>query len=439
MPAWGGWYHPPMRQTRRSWAGCAWLVLAALSTLFLLTQSVPRARQQSDRAREFTRAIEFDFAGWTAKAASAKLAASNLALTDYLTEDDRARLVRDHAGRIDRASRLETELAVRLAGSPAASDPETQAIESELEQLRQEMMAFQPFVESIVQEQVAVVLAELGLDAGGLVGPPVAFRFTELPLALIVSPRNVIRQEANIQIDAGVDIPDQIALEQRVEQELNASALVVPVGGIGTYPTMVMESGAISWLVDVVAHEWAHNYLTLRPLGLNYDTTPETRTMNETAASLWGGLVGRRVLQLYYPELAPPPAPAEPPSSSGAAAPAPPPAFDFRAEMRDTRLTVDRLLEQGEIEQAEAYMEERRQDFNRQGYNLRRLNQAYFAFHGAYADEPGGAAGEDPVGAAVRALWERSPSPAAFLRAMAWMDSYDDLQRLLAGPEHESS
>jgi len=31
--------------------------------------------------------------------------------------------------------------------------------------------------------------------------------------------------------------------------------------------------------VDVVAHEWAHNYLTLRPLGLNYDHDAETRTI----------------------------------------------------------------------------------------------------------------------------------------------------------------
>jgi hypothetical protein len=420
-----------MRHPRIPAVQLAWRVLVTLCALFLLTQSVPAARQAADRVRQFTRAIEFDFAGWTAKAAWAKLAASSLALTDYLSEGDRSRIVRDYVGKIDRASRLETDLAVRLAGQ-AVPDPETKAIARELEQLRQEMTALQPLAESIVQEQVAVVLAELGLDAGGLVGPPVAFRFTELPLALIVSPRNVIRQDANIQIDAGLGIQDQIALEQRVEERLNASALVVPVGGIGTYPTMVMESGAISWLVDVVAHEWAHNYLTLRPLGLNYDTTPETRTMNETAASLWGGLVGTGVLLRYYPDLAPPPPQAEPSPSTEPATPSPPPAFDFRAEMRDTRLTVDRLLEQGKIEQAEAYMEEQRQVFNAQGYNLRRLNQAYFAFHGAYADEPGGAAGEDPVGAAVRALWERSPTPVAFLRAMAWMNSYDDLQRALA-------
>lgn len=424
---------------RRTAPGCAWLVLVGWSAVFLLTQSAPSARLQADRVRRFTRPIEFDFAGWTAEAAWAKLAASSLSLADYLQEEDRSRLVREYAQRVDRTSFLQTDLAVRLGGTQGQADAETRAMQHEQSRLRQEMARLQPVVESILQEQVAVVLADLGLGAGGLVAPPVAFRFTELPLALIVSPRSVIRQDADIQIDAGLDIPERIDLEQQVERQMDVSALVVPVGGIGTYPTMVMESGAISWLVDVVAHEWAHNYLTLRPLGLNYETTPETRTMNETAASLWGGLVGTKVLQRYYPDLAPPPPAPEGSLSPETAPPAPPPAFDFRAEMRDTRLTVDRLLEQGKIKEAEAYMEARRQVFNQQGYDLRRLNQAYFAFHGAYADEPGGAAGADPVGAAVRRLWELSQSPAAFLRRMARMNSFDDLQRALRQDDPRSS
>jgi len=90
-------------------------------------------------------------------------------------------------------------------------------------------------------------------------------------------------------------------------------------------------------------------------------------------------------------------------------------------------------LAAGNVEEAEAYMEARRQVFYDQGYHyLRRLNQAYFAFYGAYADEPGGAAGEDPVGGAVRALRARTGTPLGFLRRMAWMDAYADLTRALA-------
>ena len=72
--------------------------------------------------------------------------------------------------------------------------------------------------------------------------------------------------------------------------------------------------------------------------------------------------------------------------------------------MRITRETADQMLAAGKIDEAEAYMEQRRQLFWDHGYQIRKLNQAYFAFHGAYADQPGGAAGEDPVGAAVRKL-----------------------------------
>lgn len=73
-------------------------------------------------------------------------------------------------------------------------------------------------------------------------------------------------------------------------------------------------------------------------------------------------------------------------------------------------------------------MEERRQVFLKNGYLLRKINQAYFAFYGAYADVPGGAAGEDPVGPAVRALREQSKSLAEFVNRISWMSSFQQLQ-----------
>jgi hypothetical protein len=73
-------------------------------------------------------------------------------------------------------------------------------------------------------------------------------------------------------------------------------------------------------------------------------------------------------------------------------------------------------------------MRDRQQIFLKNGYLLRKLNQAYFAFYGAYADVPGGAAGEDPVGPAVRKLREESPSLAAFIDRISWMSSFDELK-----------
>ena len=73
-------------------------------------------------------------------------------------------------------------------------------------------------------------------------------------------------------------------------------------------------------------------------------------------------------------------------------------------------------------------MEARREIFWQNGYAIRKLNQAYFAFYGAYADIPGGPAGEDPVGPAVRDLRAQSASLADFLRRIAWMTSFEQLQ-----------
>ena len=88
------------------------------------------------------------------------------------------------------------------------------------------------------------------------------------------------------------------------------------------------------------------------------------------------------------------------------------------------------FLAEGKVEEAEAYMEARRQVFWDNGYRIRKLNQAYFAFYGSYADQPGGAAGIDPVGAAVRILRAQSLSLSDFLDRMAWVTSFESLQGL---------
>jgi hypothetical protein len=409
-----------------------------LSLSLLLTYSSVRLQDPLEQVRRFTRGGEFDFLTWTVDAAAVKAEQSSLGTTAYLPQTDSHDLVLEYVDLVDAAEQAQALLA-EIYADPTLADPSAAAapVASALAQTREALAQLQPAVETILQEQVAVVLADLGLGAGGAVFPPVSFHFSSLPDALIISPRTVIRQDANIQLEPGSLLEEQIALERSVEQALDVSALVVPVGGIGTYPTMIQETTALDWVLETIAHEWVHNYLSLRPLGLNYETTPELRTMNETAASLLGTEIGGLVLRRSYPELAPPPAAPEPEQPAAAPAqPAEPPPFDFRAEMHTTRVQVDALLQEGKVEEAEAYTEARRQIFYNQGYRfLRRLNQAYFAFYGAYADEPGGAAGEDPVGGAVRELRARSASPREFLLRMAWMDTYEDLTRALASPD----
>jgi hypothetical protein len=103
-------------------------------------------------------------------------------------------------------------------------------------------------------------------------------------------------------------------------------------------------------------------------------------------------------------------------------------AFNYRKQMRETRLVVDYLLSIGQVKRAESYMDERREFFWENGYRLRKLNQAYFAFYGSYNDTPGGgASGSTPVGPAVQQLRARSTGLKSFIDQVKKIRSFEEL------------
>ncbi|MDT8380693.1 MAG: hypothetical protein RQ728_00380 [Brevefilum sp.] len=421
---------------RFAWRSLRLGVLLLLLVFFTAGSVLPPSGLES-QAYAYTRHIEFDYGAWTLDAIAAKLSSWSLSLNRFLPGEAQSQLVLDTLSQVSLVNTLQTEL-VLIYANPNIENPHTasKVVQAELEKAQQKLSDLAPLAESILQSQLMSVVSEAGLGQFGQVFPPSLYQFSDTPQSLVISPREEISQVLDISLLPVLNADDMDALETRVLQELNHAALVVPIGGVGTYPTMVMQTADIIWLTEVIAHEWIHNYLTLRPLGINYYTTPELRTINETTASLVGKELGRLILQKYYPTYPPP----EEEPDQNKAAPSTsalemaPETFDFRAEMRETRVEVDRLLEQGQIEQAESYMETRRQVFLENGFLIRKLNQAYFAFYGAYNDVPGGgAAGEDPVGPAVQAFREKFTSLSDFLKTIAWVNSYADLLKLLSG------
>lgn len=409
-------------------------ILDFLAILFVVlvaaTGDSPRFTGQADRTRIFTREIEFDYPNWIWNASWIKLEQNAIGLPYILERGSNKQVVFEYLSATQSLQQAEFRIE-QIYADPAIIEKETTSahVRAERDEFFTRQTSLAPLAEAVLQSQITEALAELDLTLTGQPMPPVLYHISPTPLALIVSRRDVIEQIANISILPSLTLDEQIKLEDEVARELDASTLTVAIGGVGVYPTMVMETTDLRWTLSTIAHEWAHNYLNIRPLGLNYSTTSELRTMNETTANIVGDEIGHLVLQTYYPELL-----ASSPSRGLIQFPHPfspinaPPSFDFRAEMHTTRVTADQLLADGKIEEAEAYMEQRRQLFWQNGYLLRKLNQAYFAFHGAYADTPGGAAGEDPVGPAVRALREQSDSLADFINAIAQMTSFEELQ-----------
>lgn len=407
------------------------LTIYILLGILLLTSSNPVSTEPIERARAYTRSIEFDYVRWSAQATLLKLQSSVIGLPAYLTFENSKQTVMQLFYLTDRILQGENQLNLIYA-DPAITDKEAASahLRTEMDTYYSRQEKLVPLAEATLQIQVSETLTDLGLSMGGQIIPPVLYHSSSVPMGLIVSPRDRIEQLTNISIQPDLSVNQQALLEEKVDSALNVSTLVVPIGGVGVYPTMIMRTSSLPWLLDTIAHEWTHNYLTLRPLGMLYSESPELRTMNETTASIVGSEVGILTLQNYYPEFssASPPTQLISLGSESLSLTDDPPPFDFRAEMRTTRITVDELLAAGKVDEAEAYMEERRQFLWDNGYAIRKLNQAYFAFHGAYADVPGGAAGEDPVGPAVRALREQSDSLADFVNRISWMTSFEELQ-----------
>ena len=354
-----------------------------------------------------------------------------------MTHEQRRVILKDYFDLIEEEDTAQSEIDALFA-DPGIKRPEKESLglRLQLKDLRKKELFLSILAETIIQDQVSEVVSVSGLAVLNQPIPPILFRISNLPKNLILSPRGAIRQEASISLNPEISIEQIIQLEERVEEEFDFSALVVPVGGVGSYPSMIIRSDKLSRLFETVSHEWTHNYLSWHPLGIRYNASPSLRTMNETTASIAGKELSAILLEIMF----------LPPSrkkqnnqkilaiSQNQETNARNDAengFNYQQEMYDTRLHAETLLAEGKVEDAEAYMESRRQVFWENGFQIRRLNQAYFAFYGAYADQPISAAGADPVGKDVRILWNRSENIEEFIRKMAELTSYDELRVLV--------
>jgi hypothetical protein len=361
----------------------------------------------------------FRLASWEVQALAQK--ARDFVLRPGSDLNPRARhdLVVGYFEDIRRADDLSNKIE-QIYADPSQHDPAkaASALQAELDSLRSHQAVRRPAVERILEQQTASVLEDAQLTTGGRLWPPVRFDFTESPLYLIVSPRNRIATMEGVYLDPDIKVSEMERIESEVEGQLDVSALVDGTGGFSSYPTMVIEYPSLEWVVSTIAHEWTHTYLAFHPLGWHYDSSGDTRTLNETVASIVGDEIGQLVMLRYYPELARPEPWPKPLALSldwwrpnSAERP-----FVFATFMRETRLTVDKLLAAGKVPEAEAYMEARRKILLDHGYIIRKLNQAYFAFHGSYAVGP---SATDPIGGKLRALRDRSHSLADFLHTVA--------------------
>ena len=313
------------------------------------------------------------------------------------SRDERLAIVDEYleaARRADKEKRR-IEGAARTGGGGGASAASASAAVADdyLRELLSEKRRLQPEAEEAVEAEVSAVLASLGFQSRiGLIWPPVDFRFAQPPRLLVISPRDEINMVGGVFLDPEIAPFDRDALENRVVDELDYSAYVDNIAGLATFPNMVNDLYSTRTILRTVAHEWLHAYWVFHPFGRNYFASEEMTTLNETAATLAGDELGDMVFERMGGDLS------ENARRYAAQSRADP---NFTAFMRETRLEAERLLADGMIDEAEDYMRKRQWDLRLRGYYIRKLNQAYFAFRGRYADS---AASVSPIGDKMREL-----------------------------------
>lgn len=267
-------------------------------------------------------------------------------------------------------------------------------------------------VERMLEIQIKEILVEQ--DLYGF--PPINLRLGRSPRLLVVSPRDRIESMREIVLGSGLSLQEIEDIEARSDG-LDVSSLIVRTGGYGgLYPSLVTNSASLKSTIDTAVEEWVHQYLAFKPLGFRYvldllgiARNYEIATMNETVASMVSEEIGTIVYDRYYLEQE------EPEEDTS----------EFDREMRDIRLAVDDYLARGEVEQAEEFMERRRLQLASKGHYIRKLNQAYFAWHGTYADEPSSVS---PIGVELSRLRSKCGSVREFLDTVAEMTSRQDLK-----------
>jgi len=86
------------------------------------------------------------------------------------------------------------------------------------------------------------------------------------------------------------------------------------------------------------------------------------------------------------------------------------------------------MLAQGQVDEAEQYMEQMREYLAQNGYYIRKLNQAYFAFYGSYSDQPGSVS---PIGGYLEELRQESGSLGGFIKMVSGVSSYEELLKII--------
>tara|TARA_B100000686_G_scaffold332006_1_gene396229 strand:- start:1350 stop:2573 length:1224 start_codon:yes stop_codon:yes gene_type:complete len=268
-------------------------------------------------------------------------------------------------------------------------------------------------IQKIVKNQIKIE----GINFKGLVFPPVLIKIFDPPLLLITSPRNVISREHEILLNPNMKNSRKNLIENKMLEEENLSAIILEIGGLATYPSMIKPNTNLERLFELAAHEWLHQYLIFYPLGRSIFENNKMTEINETLANIFGKEISKKICKNKLYKIY-----CENNDKNFTENP-----FDYNTFMQETRKNVEVLLKNNNIIEAEEYMENRRKELLEKGIFIRKINQAWFAFNGTYADSP---TSISPVFSILKNIQENTDNLKNFIEILQNIDSYEELLQI---------
>ena len=158
------------------------LGMLATAGALLLSFSAPRLQDEQDRARAYTRDIEFEYLGWMLDASRWKAAASAAGIPGYLDRASRLVVVSDYLQATQKIIRTEESMNQVFSDATVVNkEQSTSLLRLQLDELNQKQNALAPLAEGVFQSQVSEAAADLGLATLGQAIPSVLYHSTDVP------------------------------------------------------------------------------------------------------------------------------------------------------------------------------------------------------------------------------------------------------------------
>lgn len=394
-----------------------------ITIVIVFIAALPHDTLQATPVKEISVRYHFNLATWEPSHLHLKWVYK---IGEYLfplgeQSNDRTKIIGDFLVHKKRVANLDALMNKAATGK----DANLELIEKQFIKANQDVREMQMKAEEALESTISDTLRSEKIPsvmAGPFFFPPVDFVFEPLPTILVTSRRDKIERLESVFLKPDLPPSKREVLEARILDQEGLSAIVENIGGLSTFPNMI-SAYDLRATIDIAGHEWLHSHLFFQPLGRNIHKDSNMNVINETTANIFGkelsnliydqltgqnsqkSIVGQRDVNECPKEL-----------------------FCFNNEMRKTRLMADELLGKGQIEEAEAYLEKQRQRFVDNGYVIRKLNQAFFAFHGTYSDSP---TSTSPINNQLIQLRESSSSLSNFIRKVEEISTHEQFLKLL--------